>query len=53
MNKFRLNINGKEVTGVVGQTILEVPEKRAFSFLLFAMTRGPKSTVPADFACAK
>ncbi|MDO5491466.1 MAG: FAD-dependent oxidoreductase [Bacillota bacterium] len=24
MNKFRLNINGKEVTGVVGQTILEV-----------------------------
>ncbi len=24
MNKFRLNINGKEVTGVAGQTILEV-----------------------------
>ncbi len=24
MNKFRLNINGKEVTGVPGQTILEV-----------------------------
>ena len=24
MNKFRLNINGKEVTGVSGQTILEV-----------------------------
>ena len=23
MNKFRLNINGKEVTGVAGQTILE------------------------------
>ena len=24
MNKFRLNINGKEVTGIAGQTILEV-----------------------------
>ncbi len=24
MNKFRLNINGKEVTGLPGQTILEV-----------------------------
>ena len=24
MDKFRLNINGKEVTGVPGQTILEV-----------------------------
>ena len=24
MNKFRLNINGKEVLGVPGQTILEV-----------------------------
>ena len=24
MNKFRLNINGKEVTGFPGQTILEV-----------------------------
>ena len=24
MNKFRLNINGKEVTGVAGQTILEL-----------------------------
>ena len=24
MNKYRLNINGKEVTGFAGQTILEV-----------------------------
>ena len=27
MNKFRLNINGKEVTGVAGQTILEVAKE--------------------------
>ena len=27
MNKFRLNINGKEVTGVPGQTILEVAKE--------------------------
>ena len=27
MNKFRLNINGKEVLGVAGQTILEVAKE--------------------------
>ncbi|MBR3707250.1 MAG: (2Fe-2S)-binding protein, partial [Firmicutes bacterium] len=27
MNKFRLNINGKEVTGYPGQTILEVAKE--------------------------
>ncbi len=53
MNKFRLNINGKEVTGVAGQTILKLQEKTTFLFLLFAMMKELKFTVPAAFACAK
>ena len=54
MNKFRLNINGKEVTGVAGQTILEVArENDIFIPTLCYDERSGRSTVPADFACAK
>ncbi len=49
MNKYLLNINGKEVTGVPGQTILEVAKENDIS----ATTRGPRSTAHAVSAYAR
>ena len=50
MNKYRLNIDGKEVYGLPGQTILRcLQRERYFSFLLFAMMREQKFTAHADF----
>ncbi len=50
MNKFRMNIDGKEVFGLPGQTILEVAREMTFSFPLFALMRERPSTAHADFA---
>ena len=53
MNKFRLNIDGKEVFGIPGQTILEVAEKMTLKSQLFATMRELRSTVPAVSALWK
>ena len=52
MEKFLLNINGKEVKGVAGQTILEVARENDIFIRLSAMTKEQRSTVPAESACA-
>ena len=47
MEKFKLNINGKEVKGLPGQTILEVAREMTFSFRLSASMKEPRYTDPA------
>ena len=51
MNKFRMNIDGKEVFGLPGQTILEVArENDIFIPTLCYDEKEPLFTEPADFA---
>ena len=53
MNKFRLNIDGKEVFGIPGQTILEVARENDIESQLFATMRELRSMVPAVSALWK
>ena len=49
MNKYRLNIDGKEVMQFPGQTILHVCKRTNNLILLFAMMKEQKFTVHVDF----
>ena len=46
MNKYRLNIDGKEVYGLPGQTILDVCKE---TDIFIPMMREQKFTAHADF----
>ena len=49
MNKYRLNIDGKEVYGLPGQTILDVCRENDIFIRLSATTKEQKFTAPAVY----